>query len=120
MPEDRLGKRAGEMGNALGPVVAEPAMRGAGRLEIDAFRFAPRKRALCGVSGPPVHLDEPAPKQRVAQQHSELAREMTITTAQLAQFIADLPARAAAALRLRREIDEAFDQRRNLVVVDPV
>src|SRR6516225_4920122 len=120
MHEDRFGKRTREMRNALGPVVAEPAMRGAGRLEIDAFRLAPRKPALCCVAGPPVDLDEPAPNERVAKRDSELAREMTIATAQLAQFIDDLPARAAAALRLRREIGEAFDQRRNLVVHDPV
>jgi hypothetical protein len=63
--QDRVGKRAGEMGNALGPIVAKAQMRLTHRLEVDRFRPAPGKARFRDVPGSTADSDQMAADQRV-------------------------------------------------------
>src|SRR5207244_10393910 len=69
--QDRVGKRTGEVGNALGPIVAETQMRLAHRLEVDLFRSAPGKALLRDAPGSIADSDEMAADQRIGKRNAK-------------------------------------------------
>ena len=108
--QDRVGKRAGEMGNALGPIVAEAQMRLTHRLEVDRFGSAPGQALFRDPTGSITDRDQIAVDQRVGQRNAKLAGEMTKAGARLAQRSRQPRELAIDRLRLGGEIDQGFDQ----------
>src|SRR5258708_28774140 len=98
------------MGDTLGPVVANAAMRGTRWVEIDAFRPAPCQAGFRDLPGSAADDDEPATNQGVAQQYAEPTRQMTVASAHPAQFLAEQRALAVSGFHLGGEIDKALDQ----------
>ena len=71
------------MRNAFGPVVAEPHLLSARRIEIDLFGLAPGEALFRDVAGPVADGHEIATDQPVAHRDAELSRKMTVAAPRL-------------------------------------
>ena len=109
-PQDRVGKRAGEMGNAFGPVVAKAQMRLVPRLEVDLFGSAPGKTLVRDEPGSVANADKLVAGQRIGKRDAKLACKMTVAGARLAQRFRQPRTFAIDLLRPGGKIDEGFDQ----------
>lgn len=77
------GKRTGEMRNAFRPVVAEPHLLPARRIEIDLFGLAPGEAFFRDVPGSIADGHEIATDQHVAHRDAELSRKMAVAAPRL-------------------------------------
>src|SRR4051794_11744723 len=83
--QNRARKRTGEMRHALRPVVAEPQVLSARRIEIDPLGPAPGEAFCRHVAGSIADGHEIATDQRVAHGNPELSRQMAVAAPRLSQ-----------------------------------
>lgn len=114
--QDGVGERAGQMRHAFRPVVAETDCGIAPRREIDRLGTAPGEPLRGDRPLTPAKHDQFATYECVQQRDTELAGKMTIAGARSPQRLRHASRDADCALRLDRELYEAFDQRRDIVV----